>query len=171
VNDQLPDSEGSIVKNLLFRPLPTSAQDLVLLATRVLLGVVLIAHGWQKVDQQGYGATADGFEAMGIPAPGAAAAFAIAVELGGGALLVLGFLTRVVGVLAAANMAGAFWFAHREAGLFSADGGWELVGVIGALALVFAAVGPGRVSVDGALGRDTGVRKNAEERELEDARR
>jgi putative oxidoreductase len=159
------------VKNLLFRPLPGTAQDVVLLATRVLLGVVLIAHGWQKLDQQGFGATADGFESMGIPAPGAAAAFAIAVELGGGALLVLGFLTRAVGVLLVADMAGAFWFAHREAGLFAQDGGWEYVAVLAAFGLVLAAVGAGRISVDGVLGRDANAVQPADEREFADSRR
>jgi putative oxidoreductase len=153
------------VKTLLFRPLPTAAQDLALLVARVLLGVVLIAHGWQKLDQQGFGATADGFGAMGIPLPDAAAAFAIAVELIGGALLVLGFLTPLVGVLVAADMAGAFWYVHRGTEVFSSEGGWELVAVLGALGLALACVGAGRISVDGAVRRVAGP-TGAREREL-----
>ncbi len=64
------------MKTLLGNHAPASAQDAVLLLARVLLGVVLITHGWQKVVTNGFGATADGFDMMGIPAPYAAAVFA-----------------------------------------------------------------------------------------------
>jgi putative oxidoreductase len=131
----------------------TPAQDVVLLLARLALGAVMIAHGWQKLDQGGLGGTADGFAAMGIPVAPAAAAFAIAVEIGGGALVLLGALTPVVGVLWALNMAGAWWFVHRDA-FFVAEGGYELVMVLGALGLVLASTGSGRLSVDHLLTRE-----------------
>ncbi|SDS81961.1 putative oxidoreductase [Nocardioides scoriae] len=137
-------------RSLLGQRLSTPARDLALLLARVGLGVVLVAHGWQKATT-GFAATADGFGSMGIPLPEAAAGFAIGVELVGGVLLVLGLLTPVVGVLVLANMAGAWWFAHRDAGLFVTEGGGELVLVIGVLGLALAAVGAGRISLDHAL--------------------
>lgn len=133
---------------------PAVAGDVVLLIARVLLGAVLIAHGAQKYFDLGIDQVAKGFDGMGIPAPKIAAYFAATVELGGGVLLIVGALTSLVGILVAVNMAGAFWFAHKDAGLFASDGGWELVAVIGVLALVLAGVGPGRYSADGmATGR------------------
>lgn len=137
------------MKRLLNPPAPTA--DVGLLLARVILGVILVAHGGQKFFDQGLDNVATGFEGMGIPAASLAAAFAAVVEFGGGVLLIVGALTPLVGVLVAADMAGAFWFAHREAGLFAADGGWELVAVIGALALTLAAAGAGRYSVDGLV--------------------
>ena len=131
----------------------TPAQDVMLLVARLALGAVMIAHGWQKLDQGGLGGTADGFEAMGIPLAPAAAAFAIAIEVGGGVLVLLGALTPVVGVLWALNMAGAWWFVHRDA-FFAADGGYELVLVLGVLGLVLAVTGAGRLSVDRFLTRE-----------------
>ncbi|KQT90986.1 hypothetical protein ASG49_14085 [Marmoricola sp. Leaf446] len=131
---------------------PAPARDLALLLARVALGAVLVAHGWQKAGG-GLGATADGFAQMEIPLPQAAAAFAIGVELVGGAMLVLGLLTPVVGLLVLVDMAGALWFAHRDAGLFVTEGGGELVLVIGVLGLALAAVGAGRLSLDHALTR------------------
>lgn len=128
-------------------------RDVTLLATRVVLGVVLLAHGWQKLDGGGVAGTADGFAAMGIPAASAAAVFAIAVEVVGGVLLVLGALTRGVGLLVAADMAGAFWFAHRDGGVFVSDGGWELVALIGVLGLALLGSGAGRLSLDALVGR------------------
>jgi putative oxidoreductase len=126
---------------------------------RLLLGVVLIAHGWQKVFTWGLGGTAQAFAGMGIPLPAVSAAFAAIVELVGGALLVLGAGTAVVGVLVVLDMLGAALLVHVGNGVMAGDGGWELVGVIGALALVLAAVGAGRFSVDHALaGRRATVR-------------
>ncbi len=127
---------------------PAAVQDGALLITRAVLGVVLVAHGWQKVDEFGLAGTAAGFAQMGVPAPDAAALFAAAAELGGGILLLLGLLTPVAAALVVANMAGAFWFAHRGLEPFVGEGGWELVGVLGAGALLVGAVGPGRLSLD-----------------------
>lgn len=126
-------------------------QDVALLLARLGLGGVLIAHGWQKFDEQGIDGTTAGFDAMGIPFPAAAANFATYVELVGGALLVVGLLTPVVGLLVIGDMAGAFWYVHREGGVFVSDGGWELVAMIGLLALTLVGVGAGRLSLDGFI--------------------
>ncbi len=138
--------------NALLSPTPAPVRDIALLLARLGLGVVLLSHGLDKLDQ-GFGATRDGFDAMGIPLPEAAAAFALVAEIGGGALLILGLLTPLAGILVVAQMAGAFWFAHRGTEVMAAEGGWELVGVIAFLALVLAATGAGRISVDALLGR------------------
>jgi putative oxidoreductase len=137
------------------RTLPPSVRDGALLVARLLLGVVLIAHGWQKVVTNGLGATTEGFGRMGIPLPPVSAAYAGIVELVGGALILVGAATAVVGVLVVLDMLGAALLVHVGNGI-TGNGGWELVGMIGAVALVLAAVGAGRYSVDHALaGRRT----------------
>jgi putative oxidoreductase len=133
------------------RTLPPSARDGALLLVRLLLGVVLIAHGWQKVFTWGLGGTAQAFAGMGVPLAPVSATYAGVVELVGGALLVLGAGTAVVGVLVVLDMLGAALLVHGANGVMVTGGGWELVGVIGALALVLAAVGAGRFSVDHAV--------------------
>ena len=134
-------------------PRTTPLADVALLIGRLALGATMVAHGLQKLDQGGLGGTAEGFEQMGIPAPGAAALFSISVELGGGVLILLGALTPIVGLLWAGNMAGAWWYVHRDA-FFAGEGGYELVMVLGALGLVLAGTGPGRLSVDALLTRN-----------------
>lgn len=141
----------------LTRPVHAS-RDLVLLIARVGLGVVFIAHGWQKFRTNGLDGTAAGFEQMGVPAPTLSAYYAAAVELIGGAALVLGVLTTVAGVLLALDMAGASLFVHMSNGVFVADGGWELVVVLGLFSLALAAIGAGRFSVDNTLTRSTAGR-------------
>ena len=131
--------------------LPASARDAVLLVARVIVGIVLIAHGAQKLFSYGIGGTAASFAQMGVPASSASAVFAAAVELIGGAALLLGAATVVAGALVVVNMLGAFLFVHVGNGVFVTDNGYELVAVIAALALVLVAVGPGRFSVDHAV--------------------
>src|SRR5262249_8393622 len=114
----------------------------------VVLGVVLMAHGWQKVVTYGFAGTTAAFTKMGVPLAPASAAYASVVELVGGALLVLGALTAVVGVLVILDMLGAAVLVHLPHGLFAWGGGGELVGVIAAAALALAATGAGRFSVD-----------------------
>jgi putative oxidoreductase len=135
----------------MIRSLPASARDVALLVARIVVGVVLIAHGWQKLGMWGMAASIEAFTAMGIPLPAVSAVIATVVELVGGALLLVGAATAVVGVISVLNMLGATLLVHISNGVFVDQGGWELTGVIGAVALVLAAVGAGRYSVDQAL--------------------
>lgn len=127
-------------------------RDLGTLVARIGIGVVFVAHGWQKLNTNGLDATKAGFEGMGIPFPQASAYYATFVELIGGAALILGALLPVVGVLLFLDMVGALVFVHAENGVFVTNGGWELVVALGAGALLLAVSGAGKYAVDGAVG-------------------
>lgn len=150
------------MRNLLHPP--AIVRDIALLITRVLLGVILMAHGWQKFSTWGLSGTAASFEQMGAPVPQLSAAAAATVELVGGLALILGIATPAVALLAALNMLGAYLIAHTGAGIFVKDGGWELVGAIGAAALALVGAGAGRFSLDGLLGRTRSAAGGAAER-------
>ncbi|MCH6197165.1 DoxX family protein [Corynebacterium mastitidis] len=126
-------------------------KDLGLLAARLLLGTILIAHGWQKVSD--LGAAQAMFEGMDVPLPQVSAILAAAIEFGGGIALILGLLTPVAGVLVFLNMLGAALIAHVGNGILVSDGGWELPGAIGAATLALAAAGPGRIAADAFVTR------------------
>ena len=130
------------------RPLPAPASDIALLLTRVLIAVIMFAHGFQKMFIQGLGQTTDGFEQLSIPLAIVSASFVTLVEVVGSILLLLGTLTTVMAGLNLVIMAGAVVFVHGANGIFVSQGGWELVGAIGAALIALAAVGPGRFSVD-----------------------
>ncbi|WP_329521353.1 DoxX family protein [Spirillospora sp. NBC_01491] len=125
--------------------------DAALLIGRLALGAVFIAHGWQKLSDVGHSGVTKMFDGMGVPMPGLSATYATWAELVGGAALIAGVLVPVAGILLAADMAGAFWFVHMDKGLFSDKGGYELVLVLGAGALMLALAGAGRFSVDNLL--------------------
>jgi putative oxidoreductase len=131
--------------------LPKPTDDIAVLVARVLLGVVLMAHGLQKLVTDGIGGTTASFQAMGIPLPTVSALYATVAEIGGGLLLLVGLATAVAAILVALDMAGALVFVHISNGVFVQSGGWELVGLIAVVALLIAAVGAGRFSIDGVL--------------------
>ncbi|MEU1954648.1 DoxX family protein [Nocardia rhamnosiphila] len=130
----------------------TDLRNLLILLARVGLGVVFLAHGWQKFVTNGLDATQRGFESMGAPLPGISAILAAAIELAGGAGLILGVITPVWAVLLVADMVGAYLITHMGNGLFVNSGGSELVIGLGAGALLLLCTGAGRFSVDGLLG-------------------
>ncbi|PKW17352.1 putative oxidoreductase [Saccharopolyspora spinosa] len=127
-------------------------RDFFALIGRLGIGIILLAHGWQKLIGYGPDAVAQSFAAMHIPLPQVSAWFATLVELVGGVFLVLGLLLPLVGVLVAIEMAGAVLLVHLPHGLFSPMG-FELPLAIGAAALALGFNG-GHWSLDhGLFGR------------------
>ena len=123
---------------------------------RVILGVLFAAHGWQKFNEWTIAGTQASFAKMGVPAADVMAPAVAVLELAGGAALILGILTRMVAALLVLDMLGALFLVHAPAGVFAANGGYELVLLLAAAAFALALAGPGRLSVDRALfGRRT----------------
>ncbi|WAL68619.1 DoxX family protein [Amycolatopsis cynarae] len=123
-------------------------RDVAVLVARVAVGLVFVAHGWQKFTEWGLPGTAAAFGQMGVPLPTASAWFAALVELVGGAALVAGLAVPVAGVLLALDMMGAFVLVHAGHGVFVSGNGFELVLTLAAAALVLAAAGGGRFGLD-----------------------
>jgi putative oxidoreductase len=133
------------------RTLPGTARDVALLIARLLLGTIMFAHGYQKLMIDGLGRTTQGFETMSIPVAIFSAAFVTVVEIVGGVLVILGALLTLVAAFYLVVMVGAAVFVHIPNGIFVADNGWELVGVIAGLLLALAAAGSGRYGVDNVV--------------------
>jgi putative oxidoreductase len=144
--------------------------DVVAFLVRLGVGIVFMAHGWQKIEA-GITATGRSFDALGVPLPTGAAVYAAFAELLGGAALIAGLGLPVVGVLLFVDMAGAFVFVHAENGLFLVDGGavgngYELVLVLGLTSLLIGVGGGGRLTLDHWLAGTRG-RRPAEDDEDE----
>lgn len=140
---------------------PPALRSTALLISRVVVGGVFVAHGLQKLMQFTLPGTVEAFAGMGVPMPGITAPLVAFVELIFGAMLVLGLLTPVAGIILAATMAVAAFTVHLPAGVFVEAGGWELVGVLGASALLFAALGAGSFSLDHLIGRGKRLRSTS----------
>ncbi|MEJ5920023.1 MULTISPECIES: DoxX family protein [unclassified Corynebacterium] len=125
-----------------------AVRDGALLILRLILGVIFIFHGWDKIFGTGVEATTGYFVAAGIPQASLTVWVVALVELVGGALLILGLLAPTVAIILAIEMLGAWWAVHWGNGLFVRDDGAELVlSLIGGLIIVFV-FGSGRVSLD-----------------------
>jgi putative oxidoreductase len=132
--------------------------DLALLVIRLVVGLLFMSHGAQKLfgilGGRGLEGTAGVFDAIGLRPGHLHARAAGAAELVGGALLALGLLTPVGAALAIAVMVAAIATVHLPKGLWNTGGGYEYNVVLIAAAFALAGVGPGDWSLDHALGID-----------------
>ena len=130
--------------------------NLGLLLIRLIFGLIMVAHGSQKLFGWfgGYGLAGTGgfFESLGFR-PGRRFAFAAALsEFIGGWLFTLGFLGPVGPALILAVMLVASISVHWRNGLFAATNGVELPLLIAAAVVGIALIGFGTYSLDAAFG-------------------
>jgi putative oxidoreductase len=128
-----------------------------ILFLRVVVGLTLAAHGAQKVfgwfGGGGPRGTAKSFGSLGFKPPLAMALAAGGSELTGIAFA-LGLLTPFAALAMAAVMVVAVGSVHWKNGFFAGKGGFEYNLTIWTVAVAVAAIGPGRFSLDRALGID-----------------
>jgi putative oxidoreductase len=121
---------------------------------RVFCGIVFLVHGTPKILNL-EGTSMFFSENFGVP--GWIAIPIAILEFFGGFLLVAGFLTRILAGLFVLEMIGAIVFVHFRHGWDVFQGGYEFnVAMILLLAIVMT-LGPGPISVDGALARRRGT--------------
>ena len=131
--------------------------NLALLALRVVFGLFLAAHGYNKVfGGGGLAGTGRWFGSLGMRWPQLQARLAAFTEMGAGLLFALGLLTPFAAAGMIAVMVVATWSAHRHNGffIFNKGEGWEYTVSIAVAAWCVAAIGPGEASVDHAIGLD-----------------
>jgi len=121
-----------------------------LLIIRLVVGVLFIGHGAQKLFGSfgGYGLKGTGgwFESIGMKPGVTMALFAGLAELIGGILFVLGFLTPLAG-----TMVMAIVKVHGPNGLWATSNGYEYNLTLLAVAIGIALIGPGQYAVDAFL--------------------
>jgi putative oxidoreductase len=127
-----------------------------LLGIRIVLAAVFIAHGAQKLfgafGGDGLAATADYFSSLGLHPGDLWAAVAGVGEVGGGGLMALGLLTPLAALDLVVVMVVAIVTVNGHNGFFVEAQGWEYNAALIAMAAAIGLAGPGRVSLDVALG-------------------
>jgi putative oxidoreductase len=130
-----------------------ASTDLAALILRLLIGPMLMIHGYNKVfGSGGLEGTTRWFESLGLKPGWVHARMAAATELGAGTLLTLGAASPLPSAATIGLMTTAARTDHKGKGFFVFKGGWEYTGVVAGIAAVLAMLGPGRFSVDGLRG-------------------
>lgn len=120
------------------------------LLLRVVVGVIFLVHGWQKL-QGGVPGTAGFLATLGFPAPEFFAVLLIAAEVIGGALLIIGLYTHWAAKILSIVALVALVTVHLSKGFAVTTGGYEYILLILAATLSVMAMGGGRWSVDAHL--------------------
>jgi len=108
---------------------------------RIVVAVLFMQHGGQKL--LGYPPGGHGT----VPLDSLLGVAGV-LELAGGALLLVGFLTRPAAFILSGQMAVAYFMAHAKGGFWPAQNGGELAVVYCFVFLYLAAAGAGAWSVD-----------------------
>jgi putative oxidoreductase len=132
--------------------------DLALLILRVVVGLLFVGHGAQKLfgvwGGHGLAGTAGFFESIGLRPGRIHAPAAGAAELVGGALLALGLFTPIGSALIIAVMVAAALTVHLANGVWATENGIELNLVYAAVGVALAGTGAGSISLDDAFNLD-----------------
>jgi putative oxidoreductase len=107
---------------------------------RIIVGLLFLEHGLMKI--------------VGFPAPMGAGPLspmllaAGIIELVGGALIVLGFFSRIAAFISSGEMAFAYFIAHFPRNIYPAQNGGDAAILFCFLFLYMAAAGPGAFAIN-----------------------
>jgi putative oxidoreductase len=133
-----------------------TARDTILLVSRVLLALLFVIFGWEKLT--GFAGTIGYFAQTGVPVPYLSAAIAVVMEFIVGLAIVLGLYTRPLAVLLAIYTLGTaiighpFWGMTGMARMENEINFFKNISIIGGLLLLYL-TGAGAYSIDASLSR------------------
>jgi putative oxidoreductase len=129
-----------------------SAFDTAILILRVVLGITMAAHGYNKFFGGGrIPGTAGWVESIGMKPGAFHARIAASTEIAAGLGLALGLLTPIPAAGFVALMLVAAWTVHKANGFFIVKEGWEYNLILATAAVAIAGTGAGRYSLDHLL--------------------
>ncbi len=133
-----------------FTRMLASLQEIGFLIVRVVTGAILAVHGYQKVFDMGVGNVAGFFDKIGIPIAQVSAPFISFLELLGGLLLIVGLVTRYLGVLYTIEFIVATWAVAGPMG--KGINGAHLEVMLLLAGVLLATHGGGKLSLDHMVG-------------------
>ncbi len=132
-----------------------------LLLLRLAVGGIMAAHGAQKLfgwwGGPGLRGTIGMCSNLAYRFPILMGVSLAVAESAGGLLLAAGFLTPLGALAVTIVMLSAVYLVHWAKGFFNGNGGFEFNLLIAASAVALAAIGPGRFSLDHAIGWDDDI--------------
>ena len=131
-------------------------QPLALLVLRLVLGAIMIGHGYPKV----FGGLSHHVQFVsGLGLPGWWAYLSAAAEFLGGILVVVGLFTRCAALSILIDLGVAIWKIHWKNGLLG-NGGYQLPLALCAIAFALMFFGAGPIALDGIRHGKGGAKKS-----------
>jgi putative oxidoreductase len=132
--------------------------DLALLVLRVVVGLLFVGHGAQKLfgvfGGGGLEGTAGMFDSIGLRPGWLHARAAGTAEFAGGALIALGLFTPFAAAALIGVMTAAIITVHLPNGIWNSNQGYEFNAVMIAVVFALAGIGAGSWSLDNAFSFD-----------------
>ncbi|WP_454965426.1 DoxX family protein [Arachnia propionica] len=144
-------------------------KDIALMLTRIIMGVIMVTHGWHRWQNEGITAEANILEHAGIPNPGLMVWLLIGFEVIGGIFLIFGLATPVIGLgLMVLNI--GIILTLRSHTFYVHNSGWEYNAVMTIVGLVLMTHGAGRIGLDNLFRTPKDIQPQAEEQPKRPAR-
>jgi putative oxidoreductase len=119
-------------------------QPLALLLLRIVLGVVMIGHGYPKV----FGGLSHHVQMVsGLGLPGWSAYLSATAEFFGGIVVIAGLFTRFAALAICIDLGVAIWKVHWKNGLLG-NGGYQFPLALAAIAFALIFFGAGPIALD-----------------------
>lgn len=131
-----------------------SWRDIAYTLLRIVVGIILLAHGWTKVGTYGVAGVSGLMAKNGLEPATAFAVAAMFLETVGAICIIIGLFTRFFAAALAIEMLIGLLAVHLKAGFSAASGGYEYILLIGIVMFAVAIRGGGPYSVDHAIGKE-----------------
>jgi putative oxidoreductase len=131
-----------------------SWRDIAYTLVRVIIGYVLLMHGWTKVGTFGLAGVTGFMTKQGLEPATLFALAAMFLETVGAICVIIGLFTRFFAAAIAIELGIAFLAVHFKAGFAVDKGGFEYVLLLGIVMFAIAIRGGGPYSVDRMIGKE-----------------
>ena len=144
-------------------------KDIALMLTRIVMGLIMVTHGWHRWQNEGITAEANILEHAGIPNPGLMVWLLIGFEVIGGIFLIFGLATPAIGLgLMVLNI--GIILTLRSHTFYVHNSGWEYNAVMTIVGLMLMTHGAGRIGLDNLFRTPKDIQPQAEEQPKRPAR-
>jgi putative oxidoreductase len=130
-----------------------SWRDITYTLVRIVIGYILLMHGWVKVNT-GIAGVAGFMAKLGLEPSQFFGGAAMFLETVGAICIILGLFTRFFAAALAIELGIAFLVVHLPKGFAAAQGGYEYVLLLGVVLLAIAIRGGGPYSLDRVIGKE-----------------
>ncbi|MBV1699278.1 MAG: DoxX family protein [Hyphomicrobiales bacterium] len=131
-----------------------SWRDIAYTLLRVIVGIILLVHGWTKVGTFGLAGVSGFMAKSGLEPATAFAVAAMFLETVGAICIIIGLFTRFFAAALAIEMLIGLLAVHLKAGFSASHGGYEYILLLGIVMFAIAIRGGGPYSADRMIGKE-----------------